>query len=184
MNVLRMEIPDLLIIEPKVFGDDRGFFLESFNARCFESATGVHANFVQDNHSRSVRGVLRGLHYQMNQPQGKMIRVVNGEVWDVAVDLRRNSPTFKKWAGVRLSDENKRMLWIPPGFAHSFLVLSDRVDFLYKTTAFYDQLSDRALRWNDPTIGIQWPLHELNQDPILSMKDMNAALFPQAELFD
>jgi dTDP-4-dehydrorhamnose 3,5-epimerase len=183
MNVIPTEIPDVLILEPKVFGDARGFFLESFNARAFEQATGIHAVFVQDNHSRSVRGVLRGIHYQMNPPQGKIIRVIGGEVWDVAVDLRRSSPTFKKWCGVRLSDDNKRMLWIPPGLGHGFLVLSERVDFLYKTTAFYDQPSDRALRWDDPTVGIQWPLHELGQPPILSTKDQNAALFGQAELF-
>jgi dTDP-4-dehydrorhamnose 3,5-epimerase len=183
MTVIPTTIPDLLILEPKVFGDARGFFFESFNARTFEQATGIRTPFVQDNHSRSVHGTLRGLHYQMNPPQGKIIRVIGGDVWDVAVDLRRSSPTFKKWAGIRLSDDNKRMLWIPPGFGHGFLVLSDRADFLYKTTAFYDQPSDRALRWDDPDIAIQWPLQELRHPPILSTKDQNAAPFSQAELF-
>ena len=183
MNVMRTEIPDLLILEPKVFGDARGFFFESFSARVFEQATGVRAMFVQDNHSRSVRGVLRGLHYQMNPPQGKIVRVIGGEIWDVAVDLRRSSPTFKKWVGVTLSDENKRMLWIPPGFGHGFVVLSERVDFLYKTTAYYDQPSDRSLRWDDPTIGVKWPLELLGQAPVLSAKDMNGTPFEQAELY-
>jgi len=183
MNVIHTEIPDLLILEPKVFGDARGFFFESFNARIFEQATGIHASFVQDNHSRSVRGVLRGLHYQMNPPQGKIVRATGGTVWDVAVDLRRSSPTFKRWLGVTLSDENKRMLWIPPGFGHGFVVLSERADFLYKTTAYYDQPSDRSLRWDDPAIGVQWPLDQLGQPPVLSTKDMNATPFERAELF-
>ena len=166
-----------------VFGDARGFFFESFSVRDFEQATGIRTTFVQDNHSRSVRGVLRGLHYQMNPPQGKIVRVTGGTVWDVAVDLRRASPTFKKWVGVTLSDDNKRMLWIPPGFGHGFVVLSERVDFLYKTTAYYDQPSDRSLRWDDPAIGIQWPLQELRHAPVLSTKDQNAPSFAQAELF-
>ncbi len=183
MNVIPTAIPDVLILEPKVFGDPRGFFFESFNARTFEQATGIRTPFVQDNHSRSVRGVLRGLHYQLNPPQGKIIRVIGGEVWDVAVDIRRNSPTFKKWVGVTLSDDNKRMLWIPPGFAHGFVVLSERVDFLYKATAFYDQPSDRALRWDDPALGVHWPLDQLDQSPVLSTKDMNASPFERAELF-
>jgi len=183
MNVIPTEIPGLLILEPKVFGDARGFFFESFSERAFEQATGIRTHFVQDNHSRSVRGVLRGLHYQMNPPQGKIVRVTGGTVWDVAVDLRRASPTFKKWVGAILSDDNKRMLWIPPGFGHGFVVLSERVDFLYKTTAYYDQPSDRSLRWDDPAIGIQWPLDQLGQSPVLSTKDMNAASFDQAELF-
>jgi dTDP-4-dehydrorhamnose 3,5-epimerase len=183
MHVIPTEIPDLLILEPKVFGDARGFFMETFNTRAFEQATGIPATFVQDNHSRSVHGVLRGLHYQMNSPQGKIVRVIGGEVWDVAVDIRRSSPTFKKWCGVRLSDENKRMLWIPPGFAHGFVVLSERVDFLYKTTTFYDQPSDRGFRWDDPAIGVRWPLHELRHAPILSAKDQNAVPFAQAELY-
>ena len=183
MNVIRTEIPDLLILDPRVFGDARGFFFESFSARVFEQATGVHAAFVQDNHSRSVRGVLRGVHYQMNPPQGKIVRAIGGEIWDVAVDLRRSSPTFKKWVGVTLTDENKRMLWIPPGFGHGFVVLSERVDFLYKTTAYYDQPSDRSLRWDDPAIGIKWPLELLGQAPILSAKDMNGVPFERAELY-
>src|SRR4051812_40257498 len=184
MNVIRTEIPDVLIIEPKVFGDARGFFVETFNARTFHEATGLSPNFVQDNHSRSTKGVLRGLHYQIKNPQGKLVRAINGTVWDVAVDLRRSSPTFKKWVGTYLSDENKRMLWIPPGFAHGFVVLSESVDFLYKTTTFYDQPHDRSLRWDDPTIGIQWPLHELQGPPILSTKDLKAPSFELADLFD
>lgn len=183
MNVIRTAIPEVLILEPKVFGDPRGFFFESFNARTFEQVTGIQTAFVQDNHSRSAHGVLRGLHYQMNPPQGKLVRVIGGEVWDVAVDIRRHSPTFKQWVGVNLSDENKRMFWIPPGFAHGFVVLSERVDFLYKTTAFYDQPSDRVLRWDDPEIGIQWPLANLDQAPVLSTKDLNAPSLRQAELF-
>jgi dTDP-4-dehydrorhamnose 3,5-epimerase len=184
MNVIRTEIPDLLILEPKVFGDARGFFIESYNARAFEQDTSVRTAFVQDNHSRSVRGVLRGLHYQIKQPQGKIVRVIGGEIWDVAVDLRRSSPTFKKWVGVRLSDENKRMLWIPKGFGHGFLVLSPSVDMLYKATDFYDPTSERSVRWNDPTLSISWPLKELGIEPILSGKDSNAPLFEKAELFD
>jgi dTDP-4-dehydrorhamnose 3,5-epimerase len=184
MKVVPTEIPDLLILEPTVYGDARGFFVESFNAGVFEKATGVRTTFVQDNHSRSACGVLRGLHYQIRQPQGKIVRVIGGKVWDVAVDLRRSSPTFKKWVGVWLTDENKRMLWIPPGFGHGFLVCSPSVDLLYKATAFYDATADRALRWDDATIGIRWPLEELRQAPILSTKDLNAAAFAQADLFD
>lgn len=183
MNVIPTDIPDLLILEPKVFGDARGFFIESFNAKVFENATAVRTTFVQDNHSRSTCGVLRGLHYQIRQPQGKIVRVIGGKVWDVAVDLRKSSPTFKKWVGVWLTDDNKRMLWIPPGLAHGFLVFSPTVDLLYKATAFYDPTADRALRWDDPTIGIHWPLEALGQAPILSAKDLNAATFAQAELF-
>jgi dTDP-4-dehydrorhamnose 3,5-epimerase len=184
MNVIRTEIPEILILEPKVFGDARGFFFESFNERVFEQATGMRPHFVQDNHSRSVRGVLRGLHYQIQNPQGKLVRVVGGEVFDVAVDIRRSSPTFKKWVGARLSDENKRMLWIPPGFAHGFLVLSERVDFLYKTTAYYHQPGDRSLLWNDPAIGVAWPLDEIDAAPSLSAKDIAALPFEKAELFN
>jgi dTDP-4-dehydrorhamnose 3,5-epimerase len=184
MKVVPTEIPDLLILEPTVFGDARGFFIESFNAHVFEKATGVRTTFVQDNHSRSTCGVLRGMHYQIQHPQGKIVRVIGGKVWDVAVDLRRSSPTFKKWVGVWLTDENKRMLWIPPGFGHGFLVFSPSVDLLYKATAFYDATADRALRWDDATIGIRWPLEELGQTPILSTKDLNAASFAKAELFD
>jgi dTDP-4-dehydrorhamnose 3,5-epimerase len=184
MKVIPTEIPDLLILEPKVFGDSRGFFIESFNAKTFENETGVRTTFVQDNHSRSSCGVLRGLHYQIRNPQGKIVRVIGGKIWDVAVDLRRSSPTFKKWVGVWLTDENKRMLWVPPGFAHGFLVSSPSVDLLYKATAFYDSSADRALRWDDPTIAVRWPLEELGRTPILSAKDLNAAMFAQAELFN
>ena len=183
MNLVRTEIPEVLILEPKVFGDARGFFFESFNERIFREATGIQTHFVQDNHSRSARGVLRGLHYQIQNPQGKLVRVIGGEVFDVAVDLRRSSPTFKKWAGVRLSDENKRILWIPPGFGHGFLVLSEKADFLYKTTNYYDQPSDRSLRWDDPAIGVEWPLAEIGGTPVLSTKDLNAAGFERADLF-
>lgn len=184
MNVIRTDIPDLLILEPKVFGDSRGFFYESFNAKVFEADTGIRTDFVQDNHSRSAKGVLRGLHYQIQQPQGKLVRVVVGEVFDVAVDLRKSSPTFKKWVGVRLSEDNKRLLWIPPGFGHGFLVTSPSADFLYKTTAYYHQPSDRSLKWDDPGIGIQWPLHELGMPPMLSEKDLKARPLGEADLFD
>lgn len=185
MNILATDIPDVLILEPKVFGDSRGFFMESFNALQFEKAAGLHPQFVQDNHSRSIRGVLRGLHYQLRNPQGKLLRVIGGEVYDVAVDLRRSSPTFKQWTGVHLSDENKRVLWIPPGFAHGFLVLSERVDFLYKTTAYYDAASERAVRWNDPALSIRWPLESLiGTELILSEKDKAAPLLEKAETFE
>jgi dTDP-4-dehydrorhamnose 3,5-epimerase len=184
MNVIRTEIPDVLILEPKVFGDSRGFFFESFNARVFEAGTGVKPAFVQDNHSRSAKGVLRGLHYQMQQTQGKVVRVVAGEVFDVAVDLRKSSPTFKKWVGVRLSEENKRMLWIPPGFGHGFLVMSDSADFLYKTTDYYHPASDRTLKWDDPGVGIEWPLAELGIAPVLSEKDLKGKGWGEAEVFE
>jgi dTDP-4-dehydrorhamnose 3,5-epimerase len=184
MTVTPTSIPDVLLLEPKVFGDSRGFFFESFNARAFQQATGLTPTFVQDNHSRSSKGVLRGLHYQIRNPQGKLVRVVGGAVWDVAVDLRRSSPTFKQWTGCLLSDENKRMLWIPPGFGHGFVVLSDYVDFLYKTTDYYDPTAERSLRWDDSTLAIGWPLEQLGCPPILSNKDVNAPLFAQAELFD
>jgi dTDP-4-dehydrorhamnose 3,5-epimerase len=180
VNVLKTEIADVLILEPKVFGDERGFFLESFNQRVFEQATGIRASFVQDNHSRSRQGVLRGLHYQIRQPQGKLVRVAAGEVFDVAVDLRRSSPTFGRWAGTTLSAENKRMLWIPPGFAHGFLVLSDSVDFLYKTTDYYAQEHERCVIWNDPAIGIRWPLDGL---PVLAEKDRAGKPLMETETF-
>jgi dTDP-4-dehydrorhamnose 3,5-epimerase len=180
MNVVQTEVPGVLILEPKVFGDERGFFLESFNLREFERATGVRVDFVQDNHSRSGRGVLRGLHYQISQPQGKLVRVVAGEVFDVAVDLRRSSPTFGRWTGTRLSAENKRMMWIPPGFAHGFLVLSESADFLYKTTAYYAPEHERCLLWNDPEVGIRWPLEG---DPVLAQKDRTGAPLRRAEVF-
>ena len=157
MKVIETAIPDLLILEPKVFGDARGFFMESFNARRFHEATGLNVDFVQDNHSRSAKGVLRGLHYQIQQAQGKLVRVVRGSVFDVAVDLRRSSPTFGQWVGVTLSEENNRQFWIPPGFAHGFLVTSDSADFLYKTTDYYAPEHERSLAWNDPAVGAQWP---------------------------
>jgi dTDP-4-dehydrorhamnose 3,5-epimerase len=179
MNVTPTRIPDVLVIEPKLFGDTRGFFLESFNQAAFQAATGLDVNFVQDNHSRSTRGVLRGLHYQLQQPQGKLVRVVRGTVFDVAVDIRRGSPTFGQWAGVELSEDNHRQMWVPPGMAHGFVVLSDSADFLYKTTDYYAPQHERAIAWNDPDIGIQWPLTE---PPMLSSKDQQAKLLRDAEL--
>jgi dTDP-4-dehydrorhamnose 3,5-epimerase len=173
-------IPDVMIIEPKVFGDDRGFFFESFNERRFTELTGVAAHFVQDNHSRSAKNVLRGLHYQIQQAQGKLVRVVSGEVFDVAVDLRRSSPTFGKWVGEYLSAENKKQLWIPEGFAHGFLVLSDFAEFLYKTTDYYAPEHERSLAWNDPAIGIDWPLAG---EPLLSGKDKQAQTLAKTETF-
>lgn len=177
-------LPEVIVLTPKVFGDDRGFFMESFNARAFAEATGVHAGFVQDNHSRSAHGVLRGVHYQIQQPQGKLVRVVQGEVFDVAVDLRRSSPRFGQWAGVRLSAENKQQLWVPPGFGHGFLVLSESADFLYKTTDYYAPTHERCLRWDDPHVGIEWPLGELQGEPKLSAKDLAGVAWEQAEKFD
>lgn len=180
MKVIATAIPDLLIIEPKVFGDERGFFFESFNQRRFAELTGIDAEFVQDNHSRSAHHVLRGLHYQIQHAQGKLVRAVAGEVFDVAVDLRKNSPTFGHWDGVHLSAENKRMLWIPPGFAHGFLVLSESADFLYKTTDYWYPEHERCIRWDDPVLAIDWP----NQTPpIVSGKDAQGNLFAEAELF-
>ena len=180
MKVTSTAIPDVLIIEPKVFGDERGFFFESFNQLRFEEVAGVRCNFVQDNHSRSTRNVLRGLHYQIRQPQGKLVRVVAGEVFDVAVDIRKSSPTFGRWVGTRLSADNKRQLWIPPGFAHGFLVLSDTAEFLYKTTDYWAQEHERCLRWNDPAIGVEWPA---DASPQLSAKDRAGTLLAQAEVF-
>lgn len=168
MNVVATDIPDLLILEPEVFGDDRGFFLESWNQRVF-AELGLNQSFVQDNHSRSARGVLRGLHFQQPNPQGKLVRVVSGRVWDVAVDLRRSSPTFGKWAGVELSAANKKLFWVPAGFAHGFVSLEDGTDFLYKCTAFYDPQCEHSLAWDDPTVGIEWPLEGI--EPQLSAKD-------------
>ena len=181
MKVVPTAIPDLLILEPRVFGDDRGFFLESFNARRFAELTGVNTTFVQDNHSRSARGVLRGLHYQLRQPQGKLVRVVAGEVWDIAVDLRRRSPTFGHWEGALLSADNKRQLWIPEGFAHGFVVISESADFLYKTTDYYAPEHERCIAWNDPELAIDW---RYGGDPVLSEKDRAGARFRDAELFD
>lgn len=172
-------IPDVIVIEPKVFSDDRGFFFESFNARTFREVTGLEREFVQDNHSKSSRGVLRGLHYQLRQQQGKLVRVVAGEVFDVAIDVRRNSPTFGKWIGEYLSAENKKQLWIPEGFAHGFLVLSEAAEFLYKTTNFYSAEFERAIVWDDPTLAIAWPLREA---PILSKKDEAAPRFSEADI--
>ena len=180
MNVIKTAIPDVLIIEPKVFGDSRGFFFESHNQRRFEELTGIHRPFVQDNHSRSARGVLRGLHYQMHQPQGKLVRVTQGEVFDVAVDLRRSSPTFGQSVSVRLSAESHRQLWIPPGFAHGFLVTTDSADFLYKTTDYYAPEHERTLLWNDPVLDIDWPLQG---EPVLSEKDKVGVPLAQADTY-
>lgn len=180
MKVIPTAIPDVLILEPKVFGDSRGFFFESFNQAAFNQATGLNPKFVQDNHSRSAKGVLRGLHYQIQQPQGKLVRVVRGAVFDVAVDIRTSSPTFGKWVGVELSEENQRQLWVPPGFAHGFLVLSEFADVLYKTTDYYAPEYERSIAWNDPAMGIAWPL---DAEPQLSGKDKMGMLLAQAEVF-
>lgn len=180
MNVIATRLPDVLVIEPKVFGDDRGFFYESFNARAFAEATGCTLHFVQDNHSRSTRGVLRGLHYQIEQTQGKLVRVTAGEVLDVAVDIRRSSPTFGQWASVRLSAQNHRQMWVPPGFAHGFVVLSESADFLYKTTDYYAPSAERCIRWDDPQLAIDW---EFEGTPILSAKDLNGKALHEADLF-
>jgi len=181
MNVLRTPIEGLLVIEPRVFGDDRGFFMESWNQRTFRELTGVQESFVQDNHSRSGRGVLRGLHYQLRQPQGKLVRVVQGEVFDVAVDVRRSSPTFGRWHGVILSESNRRQFWVPAGFAHGFVVLSESADFLYKTTDYYAPEHERSIAWNDPAVGIDWPLGGI--EPKLSAKDQAGLSLAQAEVF-
>lgn len=180
MNIIQTAIDGLLIIEPKVFGDDRGFFMESWNARAFAEA-GLDLDFVQDNHSRSARGVLRGLHFQNPHPQGKLVRVTAGRVWDVAVDLRRSSPHFGQWVGVELSAENKRMFWVPPGFAHGFLTLEDGTDFLYKCTGRYDPSSEHSLQWDDPAVGIEWPLEGL--EPQLSAKDKTGTPLADIEAF-
>lgn len=181
MNVIPTEIPDVVIIEPKVFGDDRGFFFESFNQQAFTDKTGVSADFVQDNHSRSIQGVLRGLHYQIQQPQGKLVRVSAGEVFDVAVDIRKSSPYFGKWVGCFLSAENKRQFWVPPGFAHGFLVVSEFAEFLYKTTDYYAPQYERSILWNDPDIGIDWPLDGIEVK--LSAKDKVGQLLKDADIF-
>lgn len=182
MNVLSTAIPDVKIIEPKVFGDERGFFYESFNERAFRDYVGVEAAFVQDNHSRSVKGVLRGLHYQIQQAQGKLVRTVVGEVYDVVVDIRKSSPTFGKHIGVMLSAQNKRMLWVPAGFAHGFLVTSDYAEFLYKTTDYYAPAFERSLRWNDQALGIDWPLTGIDE-PALKRADAEAPMLAMAEVF-
>jgi dTDP-4-dehydrorhamnose 3,5-epimerase len=175
-----LAIPEVILFEPKIYGDDRGFFYESFNKKTFDAAVGRDVEFVQDNHSSSVKGVLRGLHYQIKQPQGKLVRVTVGEVFDVAVDLRKSSPTFGKWVGAYLSAENKHQLWVPEGFAHGFVVLSPKAEFLYKTTEYYAPAYERSLAWYDPAIGIEWPLEEA---PTMSVKDQAAALLKNAEVF-
>ena len=180
MKILATAIPGPLIIEPEVFGDERGFFMESWNARQFKKA-GLDLNFVQDNHSRSAKAVLRGLHFQNPNPQGKLVRVVAGKVWDVAVDIRRSSPNFGKWVGVELSAENKRMFWVPPGFAHGFLTLEDGTEFLYKCTAFYEPANEHSVLWDDPAIGIDWPLEGL--EPQLSAKDKLGKRLMEIEAF-
>ena len=180
MKVIPSNLPEVLILEPKVFGDERGFFFESFNANTFADLTGLQVNFVQDNHSLSAQNVLRGLHYQIRQAQGKLVRVISGEVFDVAVDLRKSSPYFGKWTGVVLSAENKRQLWIPPGFAHGFVVTSDKAEFLYKTTDYWAPEHERCLQWDDPAIGIQWPL---TAAPALSAKDQLGKALADAEVF-
>lgn len=178
MRAVSTAIPDVLLLEPKVFGDERGFFFESYNEKSFFEATGVRAHFVQDNHSRSVRHVLRGLHYQVEQPQGKLVRVVQGEVFDVVVDIRKGSATYGQWVGQRLSAENKRQIWVPPGLAHGFLVLSDAAEFLYKTTAFYAPEHERCIAWDDSDLAITWPLEGL---PRLSAKDRQGIAFRDVE---
>lgn len=180
MKVTPTAIPDVLVIEPRVFGDARGFFFESFNRKAFHEATGLDMDFVQDNHSRSGKGVLRGLHYQVQQPQGKLVRVVRGAVFDVAVDIRPGSPTFGQWAGVELSEENQCQMWIPPGLAHGFLVISDSADVLYKTTDYYAPAHERCIRWDDETLAIAWPLNGMA--PTVSAKDATAPGFRRAEV--
>ena len=180
MDVIQTTIPDLLIIEPKVFGDERGFFMESFNEKNFEKLTGVKTNFVQDNHSRSAKNVLRGLHYQIEQAQGKLVRVVSGEVYDVAVDIRKSSPTFGEWVGCLLTETNHRQFWVPPGFAHGFVVLSEIADFLYKTTDYYAPEHERSILWNDPSLNIDW---QVEGEPVLSAKDQAGVPLEKAEVF-
>lgn len=180
MQVIQTAIPDVLVLEPKVFGDVRGFFFESYNENDFHAAVGLRPSFVQDNHSRSAKGVLRGLHYQIQQPQGKLVRVTEGEVFDVVVDVRKSSATFGQWVGMHLSAENRRMMWVPVGFAHGFLVLSEFAEFLYKTTDFYAPQHERCISWDDPEIGIQWPLEDA---PLLSAKDRQGVLLKDAEVF-
>lgn len=175
-------IPEVILIEPKVFGDDRGFFMETYQAARF-AAAGIRADFVQDNHSGSVQGTLRGLHYQIRQPQGKLVRVVAGEVFDVAVDLRRSSPTFGRWVGQRLSASNRLQIWIPPGFAHGFYVLSDWAEVVYKATDYYAPEWERTLQWNDPEVGVEWPLNQ-RQPPVLSEKDSRGSLLRSAETYE
>lgn len=183
-TVVPTALSDVLVLEPKVFSDVRGFFFESFNERDFLSATGLSVRFVQDNHSQSKKGVLRGLHYQIEQAQGKLVRVTHGEVFDVSVNLKRDHPQFGQWAGVHLSADNKRQLWIPPGFAHGFLVLSEQADFIYKTTDYYSPSAERCLLWNDPALAIDWPLKALgDKSPTLTTKDINGTLLIDADVF-
>ena len=179
MKATRLAIPEVVLIEPKVFGDARGFFFESYNQRAFNEATGTDFQFVQDNHSRSAKGVLRGLHYQLRQPQGKLVRVVQGAVFDVAVDIRKSSPTFGQWVGVELSADNHRQFWVPPGFAHGFLVLSESAEFLYKTTDYYAPQHERCIAWNDPQLAIAWP--DIGMAPLLSAKDAKGMALSGAE---
>ena len=181
MKVTRTKIRDIIIIEPNVFSDCRGFFFESFNSKDLDDAIGYHVEFVQDNHSRSVRGVMRGLHYQIQQPQGKLVRVVRGAVFDVAVDIRKSSATFGQWVGIELSEENYRMLWMPPGFAHGFVVLSETADFVYKSTDYYAPAHERCIAWDDPSLSIAWPG---NLRPTLSAKDQAGQKFDKAEVFE
>ena len=180
-TVIPTALPEVLILEPKVFGDGRGFFFESFNQRDFQLAIGLEVHFVQDNHSKSSQGVLRGLHYQIQHPQGKLVRVTQGAVFDVAVDLRRSSPNFGKWVGLELSADNKRQMWIPPGFAHGFVVTSESAEFLYKTTDYWYPEHERSLLWRDPTVGVQWPL---GAEPNLADKDASGKMFAEADYFD
>ena len=180
MQVTATSLPEVLIIEPKVFGDERGFFFESFNRKLFADAVGLPADFVQDNHSRSAKGVLRGLHYQIHHPQGKLVRVVRGSVFNVAVDVRKSSPDFGRWVGTEFREKSHTQLWVPPGFAHGFLVLSESADFLYKTTDYWHSKHERCIRWNDPTIGIDWPL---TGEPTLSAKDTRGKNLADAEVF-
>lgn len=181
MKAVRLAIPDVILFEPEIFGDDRGFFFESFNQRKFNDAVGYSVDFVQDNHSKSSKNVLRGLHYQIKQPQGKLVRVTTGQVFDVAVDMRRQSATFGKWVGVHLSADNKKQLWIPEGFAHGFLTISEEAEFLYKTTDYWAAAHERSVVWNDPIIGVEWPI---TGAPSLSKKDHNACLFAHADVFE
>ena len=180
MRVVRTEIPEVLLLEPKVFGDERGFFFEAYNRRAFREATGLDVDFVQDNHSRSERNVLRGLHYQIKQAQGKLVRVIAGEIWDVAVDLRRSSPTFGKWTGFALTAESKRTAWIPAGFAHGFVVVSESADVLSKATDYYAPAHERTLLWSDPALGIPWPL---KGEPVVAAKDARGTSLDKAEAF-
>ena len=181
MKVLPTKIPDVYLFEPTIFGDDRGFFFESFSKQAFEKLTGIETDFVQDNHSKSAKGVLRGLHYQIKQSQGKLVRVCSGEVLDVAVDLRKSSPTFGQWEGVLLSAENKRQLWVPEGFAHGFVVMSDTAEFLYKTTNYYAPEFERCISWNDGSLAIDW---QYDGNPLVSDKDANGVTFIEADLFE